>query len=79
MGKCSGGKILALPLDNPLAEAFSRLEFLLDKVRSVQETVAKFPLSVCPISLWFPLYFIFHQSCSDAIEYNKSTMERHRH
>ncbi|KAL6547365.1 hypothetical protein OROMI_023086 [Orobanche minor] len=101
-------KILDLPLDYPLAKALSRLEFLLDRVRSVQETVAKFPLSdqLKPIfslvsswhklefetwpalldevqsqfdrnagKLWFPLYSIFHRSCSDAIEYNKSTIE----
>ncbi|KAL6502277.1 hypothetical protein OROHE_024705 [Orobanche hederae] len=91
------GKILALPLDYPLA-----------KVRSVQEIFAKFPLSdqLKPIfslvsswhklefetwpalldevqsqfernagKLWFPLYSIFHRSCSDAIYYNKSTIE----
>ncbi|KAL6550393.1 hypothetical protein OROMI_020881 [Orobanche minor] len=46
MGKCLGGKILALPLDYPLPKALSRLEFLLDRVLSVQEAVAKFPLSV---------------------------------
>ncbi|KAL6577534.1 hypothetical protein OROMI_009862 [Orobanche minor] len=45
-GKCLGGKILALPLDYPLAKALLRLEFLLDRVQSVQETVAKFPLSL---------------------------------
>ncbi|KAL6571405.1 hypothetical protein OROHE_003048 [Orobanche hederae] len=46
VGKCLGGKILALPLDYPLAKALLRLEFLLDRVQSVQETVAKFTLSV---------------------------------
>ncbi|KAK6125035.1 hypothetical protein DH2020_041213 [Rehmannia glutinosa] len=37
--------ILALPLDTSLAKALSALEFLLNRVRIVQETVAKFPLS----------------------------------
>ncbi|KAL0354500.1 UNVERIFIED_CONTAM: Midasin [Sesamum radiatum] len=37
--------ILALPLETPLAKALSALEFLLNRVWIVQETVAKFPLS----------------------------------
>ncbi|KAL0415065.1 UNVERIFIED_CONTAM: Midasin, partial [Sesamum latifolium] len=37
--------ILALPLATPLAKALSALEFLLNRVWIVQETVAKFPLS----------------------------------
>ncbi|XP_057771067.1 midasin isoform X2 [Salvia miltiorrhiza] len=37
--------ILALPLDTPLAKALSALEFLINRIRNIQETVAKFPLS----------------------------------
>lgn len=37
--------ILAMPLSTPLAKALSSLEFLLSRVRMLQETVAKFPLS----------------------------------
>ncbi|KAH0683557.1 hypothetical protein KY289_021309 [Solanum tuberosum] len=37
--------ILAMPLSTPLAKVLSSLEFLLSRVRMLQETVAKFPLS----------------------------------
>ncbi|KAA8540262.1 hypothetical protein F0562_024175 [Nyssa sinensis] len=37
--------ILAIPLSTPLAKALSGLQFLLNRVRMLQETVAKFPLS----------------------------------
>ncbi|CAA2972808.1 midasin isoform X1 [Olea europaea subsp. europaea] len=37
--------ILALPLNTPLAKVLSGLQFLLNRVQILQETVAKFPLS----------------------------------
>ncbi|CAK9179916.1 unnamed protein product [Ilex paraguariensis] len=37
--------ILAIPLSTPLAKALSGLQFLLNRVQILQETVAKFPLS----------------------------------
>ncbi|KAL7162677.1 hypothetical protein ACSBR2_043041 [Camellia fascicularis] len=37
--------ILAIPLSTPLAKALSGLQFLLNRVRVLQETVSKFPLS----------------------------------
>ncbi|KAI3455601.1 hypothetical protein Pfo_012264 [Paulownia fortunei] len=55
--------ILALRLDTPLAKALSALEFLLNRVRIVQETVAKFPLSdqlepiFALVSSWHKLEF----------------------
>ncbi|CAA0814598.1 Unknown protein, partial [Striga hermonthica] len=55
--------ILALPIDTSLAKALSALEFLLDRVRIVQETVAKFPLSeqletiFALVSSWHKLEF----------------------
>ncbi|GFQ03816.1 midasin [Phtheirospermum japonicum] len=55
--------ILALPLDTSLAKALSALEFLLNRVRIVQETVAKFPLSdqldpiFALVSSWHKLEF----------------------
>ncbi|KAK4427378.1 Midasin [Sesamum alatum] len=55
--------ILALPLETPLAKALSAMEFLLDRVRIAQETVAKFPLSdqlqpiFALVSSWHKLEF----------------------
>ncbi|KAK4479548.1 hypothetical protein RD792_015065 [Penstemon davidsonii] len=55
--------VLALPLDTPLAKALSGLEFLLNRVRNLQETVAKFPLSdqleriFALVSSWYKLEF----------------------
>nr|AMP82937.1 acidic leucine-rich nuclear phosphoprotein 32-related protein 1 [Catalpa bungei] len=55
--------ILALPLDTPLAKALSALEFLLNRVQILQETVAKFPLSdqldriFALVSSWYKLEF----------------------
>ncbi|GFY97181.1 midasin-like protein [Actinidia rufa] len=37
--------ILAIPLSTPLAKALSGLQFLLNRIRVLQETVSKFPLS----------------------------------
>ncbi|XP_076884991.1 midasin-like [Bidens hawaiensis] len=37
--------ILSIPMSTPLAKAMSGLQFLLNRVRNLQETVAKFPLS----------------------------------
>ncbi|XP_059643593.1 midasin [Cornus florida] len=37
--------ILAIPLTTPLAKALSGLQFLTNRVRTLQETVSKFPLS----------------------------------
>ncbi|KAK3037952.1 hypothetical protein RJ639_030657 [Escallonia herrerae] len=37
--------ILSIPLDTPLAKALSGLQFLLSRVRILQETVSKFPLN----------------------------------
>ncbi|KAD4889375.1 hypothetical protein E3N88_21448 [Mikania micrantha] len=37
--------ILSIPLNTPLAKAMSGLQFLLNRVRNLQETVTKFPLS----------------------------------
>ncbi|KAL2243207.1 UNVERIFIED_CONTAM: Midasin, partial [Sesamum indicum] len=55
--------ILALPLETPLAKGLSALEFLLNRVWIVQETVAKFPLSdqlqpiFALVSSWHKLEF----------------------
>lgn len=38
--------VLAIPLSTPLAKAVSGMQFLLNRIRTLQETVAKFPLSV---------------------------------
>ncbi|PIN24695.1 hypothetical protein CDL12_02577 [Handroanthus impetiginosus] len=54
---------LALPLNTPLAKALSALEFLLNRVQILQETVAKFPLSdqldriFALVSSWYKLEF----------------------
>lgn len=37
--------VLAIPLNTPLAKALSGLQFLLNRIQALQETVAKFPLS----------------------------------
>ncbi|XP_023760194.1 midasin [Lactuca sativa] len=37
--------ILSIPMNTPLAKALSALQFLLNRVRNLQETVSKFPLS----------------------------------
>lgn len=37
--------VLAIPLDTPLAKALSGLQFLLNRIQVLQETVAKFPLN----------------------------------
>ncbi|XP_049392138.1 midasin isoform X1 [Solanum stenotomum] len=58
--------ILAMPLSTPLAKALSSLEFLLSRVRMLQETVAKFPLSdfldpiFALVCSWYKLEF---ESC----------------
>ncbi|KAL1551716.1 midasin-like isoform X1 [Salvia divinorum] len=55
--------ILALPLDTPLAKALSAVEFLINRIRNIQETVAKFPLSdqlepiFALVSTWHRLEF----------------------
>ncbi|GAA0141094.1 hypothetical protein LIER_02318 [Lithospermum erythrorhizon] len=55
--------VLAIPMSTPLAKALSAVEFLLNRVTMLQETVAKFPLSdeLEPIyillSSWYKLEF----------------------
>nr|GEU87507.1 midasin isoform X1 [Tanacetum cinerariifolium] len=55
--------ILSIPVDTPLAKAMSGLQFLLNRVRNLQETVAKFPLSaqldpiIALVSTWQKMEF----------------------
>ncbi|KAJ0755641.1 putative von Willebrand factor, type A, AAA+ ATPase domain, midasin, midasin, AAA lid domain 7 [Helianthus annuus] len=55
--------ILSIPMNTPLAKAMSGLQFLLNRVRNLQETVSKFPLSdqldpiVSLVSSWQKMEF----------------------
>ncbi|KAI3759776.1 hypothetical protein L6452_07827 [Arctium lappa] len=55
--------ILSIPLSTPLAKALSGLQFLLNRVRNLQETVSKFPLSdqldpiIALVSSWQKMEF----------------------
>ncbi|KAK1434225.1 hypothetical protein QVD17_11144 [Tagetes erecta] len=55
--------ILSIPLNTPLAKAMSGLQFLLNRVRNLQETVSKFPLSdqldpiIALVSSWQKMEF----------------------
>ncbi|PWA97505.1 hypothetical protein CTI12_AA028730 [Artemisia annua] len=55
--------ILSIPMNTPLAKAMSGLQFLLNRVRNLQETVAKFPLSaqldpiIALVSTWQKMEF----------------------
>ncbi|KAH6793247.1 hypothetical protein C2S52_003724 [Perilla frutescens var. hirtella] len=66
--------ILALPLNTPLAKALSALEFLINRIRNVQETVAKFPLSdqlepiFALVSSWHKLEFESWPSLIDEVQ-----------
>ncbi|XP_059279886.1 midasin isoform X2 [Lycium ferocissimum] len=66
--------ILAMPLSTPLAKALSSLEFLLSRVRMLQETVAKFPLSdyldpiFALVSSWYKLEFESCPALLDEVE-----------
>ncbi|CAN4116387.1 unnamed protein product [Withania somnifera] len=66
--------ILAIPLSTPLAKALSSLEFLLSRVRMLQETVAKFPLSdyldpiFALVSSWYKLEFESCPALLDEVE-----------
>nr|XP_009757416.1 PREDICTED: midasin [Nicotiana sylvestris] len=66
--------ILAMPLSTPLAKALSSIEFLLSKVRMLQETVAKFPLSdhldpiFALVSSWYKLEFESWPALLDEVE-----------
>ncbi|PHT84114.1 hypothetical protein T459_12557 [Capsicum annuum] len=65
---------LAMPLNTPLAKALSSLEFLLSRVRMLQETVAKFPLSdyldpiFALVSSWYKLEFESSPALLDEVE-----------
>ncbi|KAL8480046.1 hypothetical protein ACS0TY_026830 [Phlomoides rotata] len=69
-----GDMILALPLDTPLAKALSALEFLINRIRITQETVAKFPLSdqmepiFALVSSWHKLEFESWPALLDEIQ-----------
>ncbi|XAR49907.1 hypothetical protein NMG60_11004090 [Bertholletia excelsa] len=66
--------ILAIPVSTPLAKALSGLQFLVNRVRVLQETVSKFPLSgeLEPIfhlvSSWQKLEFESWPACLDEIQ-----------
>ncbi|KAK4348719.1 hypothetical protein RND71_031474 [Anisodus tanguticus] len=66
--------ILAMPLSTPLAKALCSLEFLLSRVRMLQETVAKFPLSdfldpiFALVSSWYKLEFGSCPALLDEVE-----------
>ncbi|KAG6397962.1 hypothetical protein SASPL_139412 [Salvia splendens] len=66
--------ILALPLDTPLAKALSALEFLINRIRNIQETVAKFPISdqlepiFALVSAWHRLEFEAWPSLLDEVK-----------
>lgn len=66
--------ILAMPLSTPLAKALSSLEFLLSKVRMLQETVAKFPLSdfldpiFALVCSWYKLEFESYPALLNEVE-----------
>ncbi|KAL4583665.1 hypothetical protein LXL04_008247 [Taraxacum kok-saghyz] len=55
--------ILSIPMTTPLAKALSALQFLLNRVRNLQETVSKFPLSdqldpiIALVSSWQKMEF----------------------
>ncbi|KAI3766421.1 hypothetical protein L2E82_16478 [Cichorium intybus] len=55
--------ILCIPMNTPLAKALSALQFLLNRVRNLQETVSKFPLSdqldpiIAIVSSWQKMEF----------------------
>ncbi|KAI3727341.1 hypothetical protein L1987_67154 [Smallanthus sonchifolius] len=55
--------ILSIPMNTPLAKAMSGLQFLLNRVRNLQETVSKFPLSdqldpiIALVSSWQKMEF----------------------
>ncbi|KAK9066170.1 hypothetical protein SSX86_013491 [Deinandra increscens subsp. villosa] len=55
--------VLSIPMNTPLAKAMSGLQFLLNRVRNLQETVSKFPLSdqldpiIALISSWQKMEF----------------------
>ncbi|KAL2462441.1 ATPase [Forsythia ovata] len=67
--------IFALPLSTPLAKALSGLQFLLNRVQILQETVAKFPLSdeLYPIrflvSSWHKLEFESWPALLDEVQF----------
>ncbi|KAL8046294.1 hypothetical protein ABFX02_08G168300 [Erythranthe guttata] len=67
--------ILALPLDTPLGKAVSALEFLVDRVRIFQESVAKSPISVeqldpihALVSSWHKLEFDSWPALLDGVQ-----------